>query len=259
MLGVEVYLRCVGRGEWRVELEAYVAVRVEFRVELQLEFEFLRWHYRVVRLATLALLLLLLLPLLEALLCFLQAFLVGLLGEYLQRVGLWHEIAERVGHQVGHRHVQRVLVHERGVAQPVGDGVASCRRFDEQLVGSVEVERCQLGQSVRSVAEEQREAVGLLTLRFQEEAVGLHVFEGSEHEVVGCETCVSRALYVLDMQRVEPQRVLAHGIAERGAYGVVREGYLLALLREAVVAVLVVEGVDAVCARCHTLYDEVAA
>ena len=61
------------------------------------------------------------------------------------------------------------------------------------------------------------------------------------------------------MQRVEPKRVLSQGVAERGAYGVVRESHLLALLREHIVAVLVVEGVDAVSAWRHALYDEVSA
>ena len=120
-------------------------------------------------------------------------------------------------------------------------------------------ERLYLGQLLRAVAEEQREAVGLLAFRLEEEAVGLHVFERSEHEVVGREAYVSRLLYVLDMQRVEPKRVLSHGVAERGAYGVVRESHLLALLRESVVAVLVLQGVDTVVALGNATYDELSA
>ena len=236
-----------------------VAVGVEFRVDCELEFQFLRRHHGVVLLAALALLLLLLLPALQLLLRLLQAAFVRLLRENLQRVGLRHEVAQRVGHLVGEGEAERVLIDERRVAQPVGYGVASHRRLYKESVGSVEVERLYLGQLLRAVAEEQREAVGLLAFRLEEESVGLHVFERSEHEVVGREAYVSRLLYVLDMQRVEPKRVLSQGVAERGAYGVVRESHLLAFLREHIVAVLVVESVDAVSARRHALYDEVSA
>ena len=100
---------------------------------------------------------------------------------------------------------------------------------------------------------------GLLSLCLQKIAVGERFGKRSQNDIVGCESCVSHTCYVFDMQRVYPCGVLTECITERRFNAVVREGYLFGLLREAVVAVLVLQGVDAIVTRCHTTYYEVSA
>ena len=62
----------------------------------------------------------------------------------------------------------------------------------------------------------------------------------------------------LDMQRVDPRCILTGIRLERWHDDVVREGYLLALLTEYIVAIHILKGIDAVRAWCHTLDNEAA-
>ena len=101
--------------------------------------------------------------------------------------------------------------------------------------------------------------VGLLSLSFKEIAVGECFCESTQNNIVGRKPCVSHTCYVLDVQRVNPCGVLTERITERRFDAVVREGYLFCLLRELVVAVLILQGVDAIVAWCHTTYYEVSA
>lgn len=122
---------------------------------------------------------------------FLHPPLVRLFGEHLQRVGLQLQVSQRVGSHVSELHVERVAVDQCGVLQPVSHGVALLRVLYDEGVGGVEVNAFYLRQAVVSVAEEEREVVGLLPFALDEVSVCERLGERLEHYVVGYEPRVS--------------------------------------------------------------------
>ena len=68
-----------------------------------------------------------------------------------------------------------------------------------------------------------------------------------------------RYLYdTVNVQRIFPDSVLSHPVTHRRSESLVSKGDALALLREAVVVIHILQCIDAVFAVCHTLYREVS-
>ena len=123
----------------------------------------------------------------------------------------------------------------------------------------IEVQTFDLRQRVVAITEEESELLRRLPLVLQEEAVRLRLLEAEQRHVVGQEVGVVYAQDVADMQRVAPDGVLSHVRFPRGFDAVVQETYHLALLSEDEVAVGILQGIDAIVARCHTLDGELSA
>ena len=62
--------------------------------------------------------------------------------------------------------------------------------------------------------------------------------------------------YRLDVERIEPSSILAHIGFAGWDYQIMRESYLLALLIEHIVAIHILQGIDAISAWRHTLDDK---
>ena len=212
VLGVEMNFRCVHPCQRHAKRELYVAVGVKVGRGFQLHVYLFSREHRVVTFAALLQLGLLLLPVVHLLLEVFHASLIGLLRQQFERVGLAHDVSERVGHVVSKLNVERVAVNEGCVSEPVGYGVETCRRLHHEGVLLVKVEASDHGQLLVAMAEEELEVVGLLTLLLHKIAVGHLLVEGSEHDVVGQEMAIFDLLYVFYSQRVAPQRVLPHVI-----------------------------------------------
>ena len=138
-VGVEVDVGRIDGHQRQLGLEGDVLVGAHLTRRLDAQRQLGRWHDGVVRLAALLQLILLLLPVLALLLQVLHALGVAHLRQHRQRVGLQTQHARGVGDVVGDGHRQRVLVDQRRVAQPIGDGVALERRLYEEGVVGVEV------------------------------------------------------------------------------------------------------------------------
>ena len=137
-------------------------------------------------------------------------------------------------------------------------GVGAQRGLYEEGVVAVKVETLNFGQCAIAITEIKTYAVGLFALTLDEEAVGKRLGEGAQHQLVGHKALIFHLFNVFDVQRVGPQRVLSHGRGDVGADGVGREGYLLAFLREAVVAIGICQRHHTIGAGCHTTNDEVS-
>ena len=169
------------------------------------------------------------------------------------------EGTQRVAHQEGGFYLQRVLVDQRAVGQPIGQRVVLLRSLEDKGVLVVEVQAAQMGERVAAIGEVHAQALWRAALCLQQEAVGLGLLEAQQGDVVGQEMGVGPRDDVLDMERVEPQGVRTGVWLPCGADAVVVEAHGLVLLAEHEVTVLVLQGKAAIGARGHTLDGEEAA
>lgn len=67
--------------------------------------------------------------------------------EDVQRVYLFHEFSQAVGHVIGKLHPQSVLIDQGGVFQPIGDSVLLLGRLYDESVVRLEIESLTWGIS----------------------------------------------------------------------------------------------------------------
>ena len=230
-------LRRINNGQRIGRTDVEVLVGIEFARCGNSEFERLHRHDGIIGLTFLFQLLLFLHPLLHLLVLLFHSFGVRHLRHDLHRVSLHEEHSRRVGLQVAHLHMQGVLINQRRIAQPVGDGVAFRGSIDKERILLIEVQSANDRQLIVAITEVECEAVGLFSLRLDEETVGLRLRKGAEHDVVGQEMGVGHTQDIVDMKRVAPYGVLPRvGFRRRNDDAVVESNHL-ALLAELVVAV----------------------
>ena len=152
--------------QWLRHIYRRRLVGIDCRAYIVIGLEQFGRHHRLVAFALLFSLFLSFLPFVELLLLLLQPPFVGLLREYLQGVGLRYERPRAVGHAVLQLNVQRVLVDESGVAEPVGYSVGIDRWLDDERVVGVEVQSFNPWHLTVAVSEDEREVVGLRAVGF---------------------------------------------------------------------------------------------
>ena len=78
-------------------------------------------------------------------------------------------MAQGVGDEMAKLKLQRIAIDQGCVVEPISYGVALSRSIDgEGGVGDVEIESLELWQRVRTIAIEEREAVGFGALALEE-------------------------------------------------------------------------------------------
>ena len=257
--GIEVHLARVDGGQRRVEMQQHVFIGGEIARDVGLH----RHHFgrigRLIGFVALFLFLLLFLPLLKSLLLLLHPLRIGHFRQHLQCVSMCHELAERVGAHVGQFHAQRVLIHQGRVAQPIVDGVVFGVGNGDEGVVSVKIQSLDGGQMLVAIAEIHREMVGLFAVDAEQIAIGLHLLKGRQRDVIRQEMGVAHALDVGNVERIAPHGVLSDVGFIGGLKRIVVESNLLTLLVELIVAIHILQGIDAIGARFHAFDDEMAA
>ena len=171
-----------------------------------------------------------------------------------ERVGSCHNVfSERIDIGiVGERHLQRIDGGHAHVFQPIGDGVVARRALHQEVVVGIEIDALEHRHHLRGRREIEAKVFWHVSLRFQEMAVGVFGLESQEHQIVGHVMRVADGFDGVVVNRVAPNRVVAH-IREcrRPHNGFERRQHLAA--REHEIAVNVLEGVDAVSARRNAL------
>ena len=146
---------CVDDGQRSGRIDVDILIWIQLRCHVQSQLQGLLRHDTVVRLTTLAALFLFLLPVFESLLLLFQSLGIGSLCQQVIGFGMFSEYACAVGHQECDLHTQRILVDERCVAKPIGDGIglvtACCALrmpclIDNESIGFVEVNALDDGQ-----------------------------------------------------------------------------------------------------------------
>ena len=170
---------------------------------------------------------------------------------------MFNEHTQRIRHLISKIHSQRVLVHQQRVAQPIGDRVFLRISLHNEGIVAIEIQTTDDGQLLAAIAEEDVDAVGILTLRLQQVTVCLLFLESRQYHIVRVVVHIVHLCNAVDMQRIAPDSVLAHVWLHVGLVGLVREGYHLALLRELIVTISILQGIDAVFAFRNALDDKV--
>ena len=169
-----------------------------------------------------------------------------------QRVGA-------VSHQILHLYLQRVLIDEGGVAQPVEDGVLVQAGISNEGIVGVEVQPVEDGKLRITVGKIESQLIGLCTLCLDKVAAVLNSGKGQQGNVVGHEMGIGHPQDVGNVKRVTPDGVLPDVGFPRRLIGFVVEGHHLALLVIDEVTVSVLQGKGAVGAWCHSLHHKVSA
>ena len=169
---------------------------------------------------------------------------------------MFHEQPQRISHPVREVHTQRVLIDQRGVAQPIGNGISLDAGLNDESRVAVKVQATNNGQQAVAVSKEHRKTIGLQTLNLQQVACGLYLLESQHHDIVRIEMGIWYAQDVVDVQRIAPDGVLADIRLARRNKCIVRESQHLTLLRELKVAISILQGIHTIFARSHTLDDK---
>ena len=205
-------------------------VGVELSCRFQLDFQELRRHHAVVGLTATFFLVLFFFPIFKRLLLLFQTFFIRSFRNHFERVGLRDKLAECVGFVVCHHHLQRVLIDEHRVAQPIGHRVEFFVGLDHESVFFVEVKSFDFRQLRVAVCEEKVQPVGVFPLGFQQMALGLHLRKSPQNDVVGQKMGVGNREDSLDVQRVAPDGVVTRVGLRRRHENVVVEGDFLVFL-----------------------------
>ena len=144
------------------------------------------------------------------------------------------------------------MVDQQRIAQPIGDRVFLGIAFNDESVITVEVESMDDGQLLIAIAEEHLYAVGILALRLQQVAVSQRFLERRQHDIVRIIVHIVYLRDAINMQGITPDGVLTHIGFDVWLIRVVRIGYHLTLLRELIVSVSILQGIDAVFAFSNT-------
>ena len=167
-----MHLGSVGNVDRDVEAEGNILVGSHLARNARLHRKRRYRHFLFKGFATFLCFLLLFLPFVKLFFLLLQPFLVGYLREHGHRIRHGNECSRRVGNEISGLDGERVLVDERGIAQPIGDGIALDTGFHDESIAVVEVQAADLGQRIAAIAEEVRKTVGLLSLAFHQIAGG---------------------------------------------------------------------------------------
>ena len=154
--------------------------------------------------------------------------------------------------------MQRVLIHQGRVAQPIVDGVVLSVGYGDEGVVGVEIQPLDGGQLFVAIAEIHREMVGVFAVDTEQIAIGLQLLKGCKCNVIGQEMGVAHTLDVGNMERVAPHGILSHICFARGFEHFGRKSNLLTLLVELIVAIHILQGINAIAARFHPFDDEMA-
>ena len=200
-----------------------------------------------------------LLPLLYFLGLFLHTFLIRHLRQHLDcRVGLQHQITQRVCHVIGDIHQQRVLIDKHGIAQPVMNGVALLVGFYHKSAVTIKVQGFNLWQERVAISEIHRELIGLYTLCLQQETVCLRMCKCQERDIIGQEMGIRRLSKRVDMQRIAPDCIRTNIGLRRWSEDLMIESDHLTLLFKAVVTIHVLKGVCPIGTWRHTLHHKMS-
>ena len=161
-----------------------------------------------------------------------------------------------VGHAIGKIHAKRILIDQGSIPQPIGDGIFLLRTFYDERFFGIKVKSLYLRKDGISITEIERETVRHLALCLQEISVCQRFRKSPEHHVIRQEMGIFHLVNRLDVQRVYPCGILSD-IRLAGWYDdVMGEGDFLTLLIKHIVAVHVLQGIDAIRARRYALDDE---
>ena len=198
-LGIEMDGRRIECSQRRGTLEEHTAVGIHRLRHLILYRQGLGREDAVVRLLVLLFLVLFLLPLLYLLLLGFQSLGIRCLGHQLKGVCLGDQLTQRVRHQVLHRHLQRVLVDQQRVAQPVSQCILLGGTFQDKRGVGIEIQATENGQLRITIAEKDTDTVRLLTLHLQQITVGLYLLEGHHENIIGIEMRIRHLQDIIDM------------------------------------------------------------
>ncbi len=239
------------------EGEDNVFVGIQLRRYTYLHIQWLDGHYRIVRLTFLLLFLLFFLPVGKFLLLRLHSLGVWFLREdFLCRIGLVDQHSRTVGHAIGNIHQERVLIHQRRVLQPVSNRIFFLRSLYQESILRIKVESLDLREDGIPITKEKRETIGFQSLRLEEGSIHKWFGECPEHDIVWQEMSIFHLVYRLDVQGIHPRSVLSDIRFAGWHNDVVRESYLFTLLAELIVAIHILQGINAIRTWCHALDDK---
>ena len=155
-----------------------------------------------------------------------------------------------------HLHPQGILVHQQGVAQPVGNGIFLLGSFHHERILRIKVQSADNGQVVITIAVHQGEPVRLLAFILRHVTIGLHLSESPQYDIVGEEMSIGHLHDVFDMQGVAPDGVLTDIRLAAGHDDVSAECDLLTLLVIEVVSVGIHQGIYTIVTGLDALDDE---
>ena len=138
------------------------------------------------------------------------------------------------------------------------DSILLLTSFHDKSAVGIKVQTLDLWQFLMAVAEIHREFFGLRTLGLDEIAVGERLREGKQGDVVGQEVGIGHLQQPVNVQGVAPYGIHPDIGLRAGRERIVAEGYHLALLREAEIAVYILQGIGTIGAGSDTLDDEAA-
>ena len=101
--------------------------------------------------------------------------------------------------------------------------------------------------------------VGIFALRLQEMAIGLYFCESRKYNIVGQKVRVGHSLNIGNTQRIAPDCILTDVWFPRRHNDFGCESQLFALLIEPIIAVHILQRIDAIIAFCDTFYNETPA
>ena len=259
-LAVKVHFCRVETLQGRWQLYSHVLVGSDAVVHLHLHLQRFGAHYRFKGFSFLLRLVLCLLPFLRFLLLFFQPFGVRRFRKNLYRILFHAQLPCGVCAPILHLHAQRVLVNQRRVFNPIGYGVFLSRgHCDECALGVVEIQSAQNRKFVVASRKHQRETLGQCSFGLSEKAIGLYMCKRTQRDIVGQEVRIANTRDGIDAQRVAPKRVLPHIGFRRRYDNLAVKGHFFAFLREMVVAVYILQRINAILSGCDATYNEVSA
>ena len=155
----------------------------------------------------LGLFLLFLLPILSFLLKCFQLHGTAGLGDDVQSVCFPDQLVQGVGVEIRESDGHRVGVGDGSVGDPVRDGIAFCRRLNDENAVVVEVQTLDARQGIGGSREEGSERLRQVALRLQQVTVLTLLEERSQHDVVGVEVGVVNGLDAVVVGGVAPDGV----------------------------------------------------
>ena len=184
MLGIEMNACRIGLGKRRIEGEDNILVRIELRRDTHLNIKRFYSHHAIIRFTLLLQFFLLLGPFLQFLSLRLHTLFVRFLRKNFERISLVAEHARTVCHTVSKFYIQRILVDQCCILEPIGKRIVLLRFLQDKSIFLVEIQALDLWQDRIAITVIKREAVGLLPFCLEEEAVGDQFGKGTEHYII---------------------------------------------------------------------------
>ena len=184
MLGIEMNACRIGLGKRRIEGEDDILVRIELRRNIHLKIKRFYLHHAIVWFTLFLQFFLLLGPFLQFLCLRLHTLFVRFLRKDFERISLVAEHARTVCHTVSKFYIQRILVDQCCILEPIGKRIVLLRFLQDKSIFLVEIQALDLWQDRIAITVIKREAVGLLTFCLEEEAIGDQFGKGTEHYII---------------------------------------------------------------------------